>query len=549
MQVGLKNENTSLLLPAIARWMTENGTQGILVTDDALRISYVNRRLEKQIGKSTGDMEGQSILSAFPEIASRGLVHYFRQALEGETRVLSHSFHQYLLAIPTPGGTGSDVMQQSCTIGPLIDGDKIVGTITIIEDVTDRVLRERELRVQIEEKERLLKSELAARKLAEENSRVKDEFLATVSHEIRAPLNAIRGWSLILRKGPVDAQTFNHAIDTIDRNVVAQSELIEDLLDVSRMVTGQLKLEFQAVDLVEIINSAIESISPAIAAKELKFVKTFGSDMSYVIADRERIQQVLWNLVSNAIKFTPATGNIEISLIEDENFVNVSVRDDGIGISPEFVPYVFDRFRQGDGGKRRRHGGLGLGLSIVKNLVALHGGTVSVESEGEGRGSSFIVRLPRLGLQDNEAVPRTAELDSTDFLSDEKLPYKILIVDDDDDARNMLRIILSMRNANVASARTAQEAVALFENFRPDLLISDLGMPGMDGYDLIQKIRELSAERGGKVPAIALTGYVSTEEQNRVREFGFDSHMSKPLDHGLLIKRIRELLLDNESEQ
>ena len=547
MQAGLENEKTSGPLSAITRWMTENATQGVLVTDTELRISYCNRWIEKQTGRSGHEMDGERLFSIFPEVEARGLAHYYRQALEGESRVLSHGFHQFLLAVPALSSTSeSDRMQQSCTIAPLVEDGAIVGTITIIEDVTDRVTRERELKVQIEEKERLLKSELAARQLAEENSRVKDEFLATVSHEIRAPLNAIRGWSLVLRKGSVDTQTFNHAIDTIDRNVVAQSELIEDLLDVSRMVTGQLKLEFQAVNLVEIINSAIESISPTMAAKELKFTKTFASPASFVIADRDRIQQVLWNLFSNAIKFTPANGSIEIVLLEDENFANVTVRDNGIGISADFLPYVFDRFQQGDGGRRRRHGGLGLGLSIVKNLVALHGGSVAVESEGEGLGTSFTIRLPRLALDEKDAVPGAEKIRPQGTLS-EGLGYRILIVDDDEDARETLRIILSARNAQIATAASAKEALLIFEEFCPNLLISDLGMPGMDGYDLIKQIRALSPEKGGKVRAIALTGYVSAEEQNRVREFGFDCHLSKPLDHDVLIAKIGELLRDVQS--
>ena len=543
MHARLENENNSVQLSAIARWVTENANQGVLVTDTELRISYCNRWIEKHTGKSGSEITGQGLFSTFPEIEDRGLAHYYHQALQGESRVLSHSFHQYLLLLPAPSVTSEvDRMQQSCRIGPLVDNDRIVGTITIVEDVTDRVTRERELKVQIEEKERLLKSELAARQLAEENSRVKDEFLATVSHEIRAPLNAIRGWSLILRKGPVDSQTFNHAIDTIDRNVVAQSELIEDLLDISRMVTGQLNLEFQPVDLVEIINSAVDSISPTVTAKDQKLTKTFASDASFVVADRERLQQVLWNLLSNAIKFTPAKGAIEVDLLEDENFVNVTVRDNGIGISPEFIPYVFDRFRQGDGGRRRRHGGLGLGLSIVKNLVALHGGSISVESEGEGHGTTFTVRLPRLASPEKRATSDQAKAPRPDAFTGEPLECRILIVDDDDDSRETLRMILSMRNAEVAAAASAREALSIFEDFDPDLVISDLGMPEMDGYDLIREIRAFSPEKGGKVPALALTGYVSAEEQTRVRESGFDGHLAKPLDHDILVSRIEELL-------
>ncbi|HUR98419.1 MAG TPA: ATP-binding protein [Pyrinomonadaceae bacterium] len=543
MHPGLEHENTSVLSSAIARWVTENSTQGAVATDAELKVSFCNRWIEKATGKLGKDIKGQSLFSVFPEIESRGLGHYYEQALRGESRVLSHSFHHYLLEVAAPStDSGIDFMQQSCRIAPLVDNEKVVGTITIIEDVTERVLRERELRAQIGEKELLLQSELAARQLAEENSRVKDEFLATVSHEIRSPLNAIKGWSQILRRSAVDSETFNHALDTIDRNVTAQSELIEDLLDISRMVTGQLKLELQPVDLVEILNSAIDSMSPAASAKDLKLTRTFGAKAAFVLADRERIQQVLWNLLSNAIKFTPEKGRVEVTLLEDEGFVRVAVSDDGIGILPDFVPYVFDRFRQGDGGRRRRHGGLGLGLSIVKNLVALHGGTVAVESLGEGAGATFTLRLPRLAFDEDEVVVGAMRMPSPDTIPTASLNYKILIVDDDEDARETLRMLLSIQNANVVAAGSAQEALEIFEEFRPDLLLSDIGMPGMDGYDLIRRIRSLPPEKGGGVPAIALTGYVSVEEQSRVREFGFNGHLSKPLDHGILIKRIGELL-------
>ena len=544
MQAQLENESNTILQSAIGRWMTENAAHGVLVTDAELRISYCNRWIEKQVGRSESETKGEKLLSVFPEIAQRGLEHYYYQALKGESRVVSHGLHQYLLALPALAGSEVEWMQQSARIGPLVVGSEIIGTITIIEDVTERVTRERELRVQIEEKERLLASELAARELAEENGRVKDEFLATVSHEIRAPLNAIRGWSRILRGGAVDPQTFEHALDTIDRNVVAQSELIEDLLDVSRMVTGQLNLEFQAVDLVEILNSVADSMSPVAAGKDLEMRKTFATKSSFVIADRDRLQQVLWNLFSNAIKFTPEKGRVEISLLEDENFVNVSVRDTGIGISADFIPYVFDRFRQGDGGRRRRHGGLGLGLSIVKNLVALHGGTVAVESEGEGNGTCFTIKLPRLGLSDNGSLHQARKGEPAQPASPETLNHRILIVDDDLDARETLRIILGMRHAEIASAGSVEEALSLFDDFRPDLLISDLGMPGMDGYDLIKQIRALPPENGGGVPAIALSGYVSIDEQTRVKESGFDSYVPKPLDYDTLIKKIGELLPD-----
>jgi PAS domain S-box-containing protein len=529
---------------AMCRWISEHSNQGVLVTDTDLSIRFCNRLIERWTGKKASDIVGASLLDVFPEIESRGFADYYRAALAGESRVLSHGLHKYLLSTRNPGRTSTDPSQtkQSGRIAALEHGGNIIGTITVIEDVTERVEREAELSRRLEEREKLLASELEARRLAEDNSRVKDEFLATVSHEIRSPLNAIRGWTLILRGEP-DQETLRHALDTIDRNVVSQSQIIEDLLDISRMVSGQLKLEMQPIDLVDVVAAAVDNISPTAEAKEVEVVTTLEPSPIFVTGDGDRIQQVLWNLLSNAIKFTPAGGSVKVSVRADSDSAELVVRDDGIGIPNDFLPFVFDRFRQADGGKKRRHGGLGLGMSIVKNLVEMHDGSISVQSPGEGQGTAFTIKIPRLlplhGVEQTDELTNEAH-DSVRSLR--MLKCRIMIVDDDDDSREMLKILLSTRNAEVLAAGSAMECLAQFTAFRPDILISDLGMPEMDGYDLIKQVRSLSAESGGDVPAIALTGYVSVEEQKRVRASGFDSHIAKPLDQSILVQTISELL-------
>ena len=542
MQIGFEAVDDPNFEAAICRWVSEHGPRGVLATDLDLTIRYCNKWVERQTGKKSSEIIGQNLLALFPEIGARGLDRHYRDALGGSSTVLSHRLHSYLIEMPASAGTPDTLMQQTCRIAPLLENERTIGTITVIEDVTERTTREKELREQLDEREGLLARELEARRTAEENSRLKDEFLATVSHEIRAPLHAIRGWTLILRGGSVDSETFNHALDTIDRNVVSQSQIIEDLLDISRMVTGQLKLDLRPVDLCESVEAAIDSLSPAARSKEIRLTKAVEPATSFVTGDADRIQQILWNLISNAIKFTPANGSIEVGLRESGDHAEITVRDNGGGISPDFLPFVFDRFRQADGGMKRRHGGLGLGLSIVRNLVELHGGTVSADSRGEGSGTTFTVTLPRLVLVSGDGAFGQAVEPSDDVQPLRMLKCRIMIVDDDEDSREMLRILLSTRNAEVLAAGGAAEALALIESFEPDVLISDLGMPEMDGYDLIRQVRSSESELCRRVPAIALTGYVSIEEQRRVRSSGFDVHISKPLDHAVLVQTIGELL-------
>ena len=524
------------------RWMSEFSAQGLLVTDENLDIRSCNKWFEKQCEKSEQDLTGSNLLEVFPELKTRGFDRYYKDALGGQSRVLSHRLHKYLLPMtPSAGVTAFAQMQQSARISPLFDGETVIGTITVIEDVTERVAREMELNIQIEERERLLASEQAARHSAEENSRLKDEFLASVSHEIRTPLNAINGWTQILLSGDSNEEKSRHALNTIQRNVGSQTQIIDDLLDISRIVTGQMRLNPDPVNLAESIDSALNSLRPTATARKIELIKSIEAERTFVMADVSRLQQILWNLLSNAVKFTPAGGRIEIILRELDDFAEIIIRDSGHGIPADFLPFVFERFRQADGSSKRKHGGLGLGLSIVKNLVEMHGGTVTVQSDGEGTGATFCVSLPLLLLPKEDETDHSAgaliNRAERNFAG-----IRILIVDDDNDSREMLQYALEDTKALIMTAPSAGEALALFPTFEPDILISDLGMPEMDGYDLIGQIRALPSENGGRTPAIALTGYVGAEEEKRVYSSGFDIHLAKPVDFNRLMEIINNLL-------
>ena len=517
--------------------MHEFAANGFLLTDEKLEIASCNAWLAKQVGREETDLLGRHLFEVFPDLRRRGFDRYYSDALNGQSRILSHRLHKYLLPMPPAAGAGSYAqMQQSARISPLSEGEKIIGTVTLIEDVTDRVIRENELNTQLDERDRLLVSELAARELAETNSRIKDEFLAAVSHEIRAPLNAITGWTQLLVSGGLDEAEKEHALDTIQRNVRSQTQIIEDLLDISRIVAGQMRLELKPLDLGESIDSAFEGVMHAAKSKNITIVKSVPDRSPYVMGDSSRLQQILWNLLTNAVKFTPNAGEVEVVLREVDDFAELIVRDNGQGISPDFLPFVFERFRQGEGGSRRKQGGLGLGLSIVKNLVEMHGGVISAESRGDGQGASFTIMLPLL-IVDKLSAGGSPQQEIHRLHSD-IAGCRILIVEDDADSREMLDILLRTLSAETATAATAAEALEKLSSFKPDVLISDLGLPEVDGYDLIQRIRSRPADDGGTIPALALTGFAGAEEKKRVHLAGFDGHLPKPVDYDKLIDAI-----------
>ncbi|HSK79323.1 MAG TPA: response regulator [Thermoanaerobaculia bacterium] len=391
------------------------------------------------------------------------------------------------------------------------------------------------------ERARLLVLEQEARKQAEEANRLKDEFLATLSHELRTPLNAILGWTQVLRTGRLDEATSSRALETIERNAKSQAQLISDLLDVSRIITGNLRLELRPVELPRIIDAALDSIRPAADAKEIRLEISLSPLKSPVLGDSDRLQQVVWNLLSNAIKFTPQGGQVSVRLETAPGNATIRVADTGAGIRPDFLPYVFDRFRQAESTITRSHGGLGLGLSIVRHLVELHGGTVEVESEGEGRGAAFTVRIPiRADLAPSLAAGRAAAAGQSSWDSALLAGVHVLIVEDEADTRDLLAMALEQCGARVTAVGTAAEALEALSEL-PDVLLSDIGLPVEDGYTLLRKVRLLDASRGGSVPAAAITAYARAEDRLKALEAGFQTHLTKPIDPSELMDTVARL--------
>jgi PAS domain S-box-containing protein len=417
---------------------------------------------------------------------------------------------------------------------PIRDGSGVVmGMVVVFRDVTERRRAE-------EERSYLLGAERAARSRAEVLNRSKDEFLATVSHELRTPLTAILGWARLLRTASLDPPTTARALETIERNAKLQAQLIDDLLDISRVVTGKVHLDVRPVDLVSAAQAVLEAFSPAADAKRIRLQATLDPGAGSVLGDAARLQQVVWNLVSNAIKFTPEGGAVEVVLATEPDQVTLQVRDSGIGISPEFLPHVFDRFSQEEGGTTRRRGGLGLGLAIVRHLVELHGGTVRAESPGEGQGATVTVVLPGHAAPGSmEPLPTAA----SPALSPSALSgRRILLVDDEADTRDLLATALARYGAEVTSAGSAAEALDLLEARRPDLLVTDIAMPGADGYELIRHLRARSADRGRDVPALALTAHARPEDRERALAAGFQGHLAKPVEPAAFARVVASLV-------
>ncbi|HEY6659823.1 MAG TPA: PAS domain S-box protein, partial [Pyrinomonadaceae bacterium] len=385
------------------------------------------------------------------------------------------------------------------------------------------------------ERRQALKREKEARLEAEAANRVKDEFLSTLSHELRTPLTAIMGWADLLLHDDVDPDKRQQALKTIFRNANSQCQLINDLLEVSRIITGKLRLEFVACELQSIIEAAAQSIRPTAEAKGVRLQVLLEPHVGPVFGDSERLQQVVWNLLSNGVKFTSKGGVVQVTLQRINSHVEIIVSDTGIGINSDFLPHVFDRFRQADGSTTRNYGGLGLGLAIVRHLVELHGGTAWAESAGRDQGAKFTVRLPAMASSEIEAdeVPRqpaVAVVEPRDRQVSSLEGLRILVVDDEIDARTLLRAMIERCGAQVVAVSSAREGLESIESWRPDVLIADIGMPVEDGYGLIKKVRALPQERGGQTPALALTAYARTEDRVRALSEGYQVHLAKPVD-------------------
>ena len=510
---------------AMMRATLESTTDGILVTDDAGNVSDRNKKFVEMWRLPPAALE--------PRRHKRLL-----EAMGGQSRDPAQFFARVEdISAASPEET-FDVLElvdgraiERFSRIQVIDG-RSVGRVWSFRDITVRRRAEEAAQRAAEERRHLLDSERSARAEAERTNAMKDAFLANLSHELRTPLSAIVGWSQVLRREPrLGDGELQRGLEAIERNARIQAQLIEDLLDMNRITSGKVRLDIQAIHPVAFIEAAIETVRPAAEAKGIRIDKRLDPAAGPVAGDPARLQQVLWNLLSNAIKFTSGGGRVEIRLERMGACVEIAVADTGIGIRDDFLAHVFERFRQQDTAPARVHGGLGLGLAIVKQLVELHGGTVEARSPGEGRGATFTVSLP-LSVVRAESGPlppvgtgvAPVELPASDLAG-----IRVLVVEDQLDARDLVRRVLVDCGAEVLVAETADEALSLVEHRRPDVLVSDIGMPDIDGFELLRRVRALGHARGGRVPAIALTAFARSEDRTRALRAGFLAHLPKPI--------------------
>jgi len=513
--------------------IVESSDDAIISKDlNGIIVSW-NEGAERLFGYTAAEVIGKSITILIPPDRADEESYILERIRRGDT--VDH----YETVRRRKDGSEVDI---SLTVSPIRDrSGKVIGASKIARDITERK------RAEIE-REELLRRESAARAEAEKAARLKDEFLATVSHELRSPLNAILGWAGMMNGERLDEEKAARAFEVIYRNAYAQNQLIGDLLDVSRIITGKLRLDVRMVELIPIINAAMDAIRPAAEAKQIKLVSSLDPPAGLAAVDPDRMQQIVWNLLSNAVKFTPRGGQIAVRLEREVEHITIIVSDTGSGIEPEFLPFVFDRFRQHEGVTTRAHGGLGLGLAIVRHLVELHGGTVSADSPGSGQGATFTVTLPLAAPRketseigrDRPAVageiPRD-NIPALDYLRD----LRVLVVDDEPDARDLLNEMLTNYGAEVKTCASAAEALRILDEWRPDALVSDIGMPGEDGYELLRKIRAREPERGGRIPALALTAYARAEDTRRALAAGYQMHIPKPVELGRLAAAVASL--------
>jgi PAS domain S-box-containing protein len=485
-------------------------------------ITSWNKAAERIFGYTAAEAVGQSIYLIIPNDRHKEEEQILARLAQGER------IEHYETVRQRKDGS---LINISLTVSPILDREgHIIGASKIARDITERRRIE-------EQREQLFEREKVARARAEEAGRLKDEFLATVSHELRSPLNSMMGWLHLIQGGRLDSESVSQAIDTIERNARSQLHLIEDLLEISRSIMGKTRLNIGIVDLASTVKAALDSIRPAADAKGIRLETILDPMAGPISGDTERLQQVVWNLLSNAIKFTPKAGRVQIILRRRNSHVEITVADTGQGISQEFLPHVFDRFKQASAGSTRKHGGLGLGLAIVRNLVELHGGTVLAESPGEGKGATFIVKLPMMIV--TETVPaieeRWNEFESLPTLNG----LHLLVVDDSAEARNLISAVLKEYGAEVSIAASAEDAREILKTSHIDVIISDIEMPEEDGYSLIRSVR--ATKQTSIIPAIALTAYARSEDRRRAMIEGFQFHISKPVEPSELIAVIASL--------
>ncbi|QHG18643.1 response regulator [Nostoc sp. ATCC 53789] len=505
---------------------------GIFEIDTEGGCRYTNPRYQIICGlKAVESLEKSWLESVHPEDRERAVASWSAYIYEG--RDYSEEFR-----FQTAQGIIRWVQVRS---SPMLSGQgELLGYVGTLEDITERKQAE-EVRAQVIR-------EQTARQEAEAANRMKDEFLAVLSHELRTPLTSMLGWSKILRSKKLDDKATSRALEAIERNAISQMQLIEDILDVSRIIRGQLRLNVSAVNLISVMEAALEAVRPLAEPKEIQLNTVLDTSVGSVYGDPARLQQIVWNLLTNAIKFTPKGGRVEVNLSivcgEEQQitqkYAQIQVIDTGIGISSEFLPKVFERFRQADSTTTRSHNGLGLGLAIVRHLVELHKGTIFAQSPGSGQGATFTVRLPL--LQDNRGNREATGEISSSVASTPLAGLKVLVVDDEADTRNLLSFMFEEYGAIATAVASVDEALAVLEQAKADILISDIGMSEQDGYTLIRKLRSLEPEKGGCMPAIALTAYTREEDRLEALSAGFQQYLSKPIDPTKLIAMVASVL-------
>jgi PAS domain S-box-containing protein len=519
---------------SLMRATLEATTDAILVTDEAGSVADWNRKFAEMWGLDDAVLDARSEARLLDALARQSTdpAQFARQVTRIRDAARAESFDVLELA-------DGRAIERFSRIQ--VNDGRAVGRVWSFRDITGHRRAEETARRAAEERRQLLEMERAARTEAERTNAMKDAFLANLSHELRTPLSSIVGWSHVLRRSVPDHAELRRGLEAIERSARMQTQLIEDLLDMNRITSGKVRLDVQPVDPLAVIEAAVETVRPAAEAKGIRVDRLLDPRAGPISGDPNRLQQVVWNLLSNAIKFTAKDGRVQVGLGRVDSLVAISVADTGVGIRPEFLPYVFEPFRQQDGSTARRHAGLGLGLAIVQHLVELHGGTVEARSPGEGRGATFVVYLPPTVARDGDdglAAHPPGAAAQLDLPPSVLAGVKVLIVDDQPDARDLIERVLRDCGAAVFAAASADEAIAFVEAERPHVLVSDLGMPEVDGFELLRRVRGLGPVRGGALPAIALTAFARSQDRTRALRAGFLAHVTKPVELSELVATV-----------
>jgi PAS domain S-box-containing protein len=508
---------------------------GVIACDRDCCVTFINKQAERLTGWTSAEATGLPLTRVFDvlhDTTRRKVVNPAVEVLRvGEAVNLED--HTVLIS---RDGTEWPIADSA---SPIVDISGVtLGVVLVFREITELRRNETLARAAVAERERLLQDERTARSEAERANRVKDDFVAMISHELRTPLNAILGWTDLLRKH-TDAATMEYGLEVIVRNTRLQAQLISDLLDVSRIVSGKLRLELEHVALGDVLQNSVDALQASAIDKGVDLAVDLGSGAAVIIGDPARLQQIVWNLLSNAIKFTPRGGRVTASLRRHDTHATMTVTDTGVGIRPDFLPHLFERFRQASSMTTRRYGGLGLGLSIAKHLTDLHGGTIRAWSAGEGQGATFTVELPLVPAGATDARPKVSKADvfALHTHSAALQNLKVLLVEDDADTRDLVSRLLESHQARVFVAANTVEALDLLIAMRPDILISDIGLPDVDGYELIRRVRQL-ADPIARIPAVALTAFARSEDRTRALGAGFNAHLAKPVEPAELVMTI-----------